>query len=417
MTRFTLTRRQLVGGMTAAPFAAPALVRAQSLGSSGRAIVVGAGVFGAWTASALLDQGVAVTLVDANGPANARASSGGESRMTRGAYGKDALYSRMALASLADWKRLSERAALPLFHETGVLFLFDKEIDYYSESLRVAGDLGLPTEALDPADVARRYPMFSTENVAAALFEPGFGALMARRGVQTLVTEMVSAGLTWLKGKAEPVTMPRGPSPLPAVRLSNGERLEADRYVYACGPWMPQVFPDVLDRKIVTSRQEVFFFAPPSGDASFAPASMPGWAHFEDGHLHYGFPDLEARGAKICFDAHGEEVDPDTNKRQVTAEGLAEILAYRDRMFAGLRGTPLTETRVCQYENSSNGDYLIDTHPGYTNVTMVGAGSGHGFKNGPEVGRIAAALALGTPTGEPRFGLATKEDTQARSVI
>lgn len=412
----SLTRRQVIGGMTAGAFA-PAVVRAASLGSNGRAVVVGAGVFGAWTAKALMETGLKVTLVDANGPANARASSAGESRMTRGAYGPDEIYTRMALASLADWKALSASAELPLFHPHGVLFFFHEEIDYFRQSLDVHRRLGLPTEELTPAQMASRYPMIDYEGAAVGLFEPEFGAIMARRSVQTLVKHMAGNGLEYRRGKATPLTMPRGPVPLSAVNLEDGRQIAADVMVYALGPWMPQGFPDLLQRKIVTSRQEVFFFAPPAGSDDFTASKMPGWADFEAGGLHYGFPDLEARGAKICFDNHGPEVDPDTNPRQVTEDGLAEIIAYRDRRFPKLRGAPLLETRVCQYENSSNGDYLIDRHPGYRNVTMVGAGSGHGFKMGPEVGRLAARVALGEDLGEPRFTLATKENTQARSVI
>ncbi|WP_265530106.1 FAD-dependent oxidoreductase [Sphingomicrobium marinum] len=416
MANFPLNRRQLIGGMTAGALA-PAVLRAHSRGSAGRAVVVGAGVFGVWTAKALMDAGLHVTLMDANGPANARASSAGESRMTRGAYGPDEIYTRMALASLSDWKALSVSAELPLFHAHGVLFFFHEEIDYFRQSLEVHHRLGLPTEELTPEQMAARYPMIDYDGVAVGLFEPEFGAIMARRSVQTLVAQMVLGGLDYRRGKASPLTMPRGPSPLGAVRLDDGSQIEGDIMVYALGPWMPQGFPDILDRKIVTSRQEVFFFAPPAGSDDFSPAKMPGWADFDAGGLHYGFPDLEARGAKICFDNHGPEVDPDTNPRQVTKEGLAEIIAYRDRRFPKLRGAPLLETRVCQYENSSNGDYLIDRHPGYTNVTMVGAGSGHGFKMGPEVGRLAARVALGEDLGEPRFTLATKGTTQARSVI
>jgi len=84
-----------------------------ALGSQAHVGVVGAGVFGSWTAEHLRRAGHRVTLVDPWGPAHARSSSGGESRMTRAAYGKDAIYSRMALDSLPEWKALSDRAGLP----------------------------------------------------------------------------------------------------------------------------------------------------------------------------------------------------------------------------------------------------------------------------------------------------------------
>jgi glycine/D-amino acid oxidase-like deaminating enzyme len=160
----------------------------------------------------------------------------------------------------------------------------------------------------------------------------------------------------------------------------------------------------------------VFFFAPPAGDRRFLPGAMPGWADFNGGDIFYGFPDLEGRGVKFAHDAHGIEVDPDAQDRQPTEAALAEIITFRDRRFPLLKGAPLTEARVCQYENSSNGDFLIDFHPRYGNVLLVGGGSGHGFKHGPEVGRYAANRLLGSVAAEPRFSLASKAATHSREV-
>ena len=50
------------------------------------------------------------------------------------------------------------------------------------------------------------------------------------------------------------------------------------------------------------------------------------------------------------------------------------------------------------------------------NVLLVGGGSGHGFKHGPEVGRYAAARLFGAVKAEPRFSLSTKGETQRREV-
>jgi len=143
---------------------------------------------------------------------------------------------------------------------------------------------------------------------------------------------------------------------------------------------------------------------------------MPGWADFNGGDIFYGFPDLESRGLKFAHDQHGVEVDPDTQDRRPSAAALAEIIAFRDRRFPLLRGAPLTEARVCQYENSSNGDLLIDFHPRHDNVLLVGGGSGHGFKHGPEVGRYAAARLFGANTAASRFSFATKAETHKREV-
>ena len=376
--------------------------------------MVGAGVFGAWTAHHLQQAGHKVTLIDAWGPAHSRASSGGESRMTRAAYGKDAIYTRMAMDSLPQWKALSAVSGLPIFIPAGVLFFFEKEEPYVRDSIAAHKRFGLPTDLMTQAEMARRFPMIDFAGISVGLYEPGFGALMARRSVLTLVDRFVKAGGTYVKGAAEPPGS--NAAQLKEIRLSSGERVAADRFVFALGPWLPKLFPDVIGPKIQPTRQEVFFFAPPAGDRRFSVGAMPGWADFNGGDIFYGFPDLETRGVKFAHDAHGVPVDPDTQSRRPTDAALAEIVAFRDRRFPLLKGAPLTEARVCQYENSSNGDFLIDFHPRISNVLLVGGGSGHGFKHGPEVGRYAAGRLSGSVKPEPRFSLASKREVHHREV-
>jgi glycine/D-amino acid oxidase-like deaminating enzyme len=409
-----LTRRSLLAGAGGAAIL-PAVAKTAPIRSKSHIAVIGAGVFGAWTAHHLRRSGHRVTLIDAYGPAHSRASSGGESRLTRAAYGKDSIYTRMALDSLPQWKELSAKSGLPIFIPSGILFFFPALEPYLDESLEAHRKLGLPSERLTPAQMARRFPMIDFTGVKAGIFEPGFGALMARRSVQTLVDRFVRGGGTYVRGAVLPPAA-RTNRTLDAVELATGERIAADRFVFALGPWLPKVFPDLLGRRIVATRQEVFFFAPPAGDRRFLPEAMPGWADFNGGDIFYGFPDLEGRGVKFAHDQHGAVVDPDTQDRRPSEAALAEIIAFRDRRFPLLRGAPLTEARVCQYENSSNGDFLIDFHPQYQNLLLVGGGSGHGFKHGPEVGRHAAARLFGAISAEPRFSLATKAETHKREV-
>jgi glycine/D-amino acid oxidase-like deaminating enzyme len=238
---------------------------------------------------------------------------------------------------------------------------------------------------------------------------------MARRAVQTLVAEFVRAGGVYQTEAIEPPRARNGS--LDEIRTAAGERIVADRFVFACGPWLPRLFPELLGSRIFPTRQEVFFFAPPPGDERFLPGRLPGWADFNGGDIYYGFPDLEGRGFKIAHDAHGDRMDPDRGDRTPSAAALADVRRYMERRFPALAGRPLSEARVCQYENSSNGDLLIDFHPQHPDVLLVGAGSGHGFKHGPEVGRYAAAL-LGGDLGalQPRFSLATKAEAQSRGV-
>jgi glycine/D-amino acid oxidase-like deaminating enzyme len=375
--------------------------------------VVGAGVFGSWTAHHLQQAGHRVTLIDAWGPAHSRASSGGESRLTRAGYGRDAIYTRMATDSLPQWKALSAISGLPIFVNCGVIFFSAVRDDYFEGAIDVHRQLGLPLEVLDRAEMTRRFPVIAFDGISVGIFEPGFGALLARRSVLTLVDRFVRSGGTYTKGF---VQRPAGAGALEELHLSSGERIAADRFVFAAGPWLPKVFPEVIGARILPTRQEVFYFAPPAGDRRYLAGAMPGWADFNSGDIFYGFPDIETRGVKFAHDAHGATVDPDTQDRRPTEQAIAEVTAFRDRRFPGLRGAPLIGAEVCQYENSSNGDFLIDFHPTLSNVLLVGGGSGHGFKHGPEVGRYAAARLFGAIKAEPRFSLATKSETHHREV-
>jgi glycine/D-amino acid oxidase-like deaminating enzyme len=413
-----LSRRELIQGATAA-LAVSAAGVAQAAGAATVApaghdvIVVGAGVFGAWTAWHLRRLGQRVLLLDASGPANARASSGGESRMTRTIYGADDVYTRLAWDSLEDWRWLSSRAGLPIYHPIGVLMFFGRREPFVEQSIEAHRRLGLRLDVLDRPELQRRYPQIAWDGVEVGLLEPELGPLMARRAVQTLVAEFCAAGGEYRLGAVLP---PEGDT-LTGLRTSAGETLSAEHYVFACGPWLPKLFPSLLGGRIFPTRQEVFFFAPEAGDDRFLGNRLPGWADFNDGDIYYGFPDLESRGFKIAHDRHGERFDPDSGDRQFSAAGLAEIRAYLGRRFPALAARPLVESRVCQYENSSNGDLLIDRHPQWANTVLVGAGSGHGFKHGPGVGRYAADLVLGRPGRiEARFSLASKGEVQHREV-
>ena len=415
-----VTRRSLLIGAGGVAISAPAILRADVRINPLSVVVVGMGVFGAWTAHHLKLQGYRVTLIDAWGPAHSRSSSGGESRLTRAAYGKDDIYTRMARDSLPQWKELSAIAGLPIFVPSGILFFFPTEEPYVEDSIAAHRKFGLPTEVLTQAEMARRFPMIDFTGVKVGLYEPGFGALMARRAVQTLVYRLQRGARGQVPVDVRPFTAIEPPSVagdhLESICTRDGEWITAAKFVFALGPWLPKLFPEVVGPRILPTRQEVFYFAPPAGDERFLPGPMPGWADFNGGDIFYGFPDLEGRGVKFAHDQHGVEVDPDTQSREPTRGALDEIIAFRDRRFPALRSAQLTGAEVCQYENSSNGDFLIDFHPRLKNVLLAGGGSGHGFKHGPEVGRYAAGRLLGTAKPEPRFSLASKAETHHREV-
>lgn len=369
--------------------------------------VIGAGVFGAWTAWHLKKAGLSVALIDQYSPGHARSSSGGESRVIRVSYGGDPLYSSMAVDSLAQWDALSQRQTQPILHKVGVLWFSTDDDASAKQSLEWLRASGLDRWEGDAAALRARFPQMRFADNETGFMETGTGALIAGRGVQAVVAD---AGLEAIRAKVDAPT-----------RMADGLYEVAGRYarqlVFACGPWLPKIFPDILGGRIFVTRQEVYHFGANAGDKRFAPPALPVWADSNAHDFAYGFPDLEGQGFKIAFDTHGEEVDPDTQNRQVSAEGLARMRNYLKNRFPDLAEAPLIHARVCQYENSSNGDFLIDRLPGHDNVWLVGGGSGHGFKHGPAVGKRVAAHILDAKTPvEPRFSLATKATKQNRTV-
>ena len=377
------------------------------------AVVIGAGVFGSWTAYWLQQSGLKVAIVDAYGAANSRASSGGESRIIRMGYGADEIYTRWSNHSLALWQELFARIGRPeLFQRTGMLWMAREDDPYTLATRDTLRAVGVVFEEIGRNELERRYPQIDFGDVMWAIYEPMSGALLARRAVQAVTDEFVRNGGEILLGA---VTAPAGANKLREVTTQSGLGINAERFVFACGPWLPKLFPDLLEGRIHPTRQEVFFFGTPPGDDRFAPPLMPTWIDF--GAQLYGLPDLENRGFKVALDRHGAGIDPDTDERNITPELLKEVREFLARRFPAMRNAPLLESRVCQYENTSTGDFLIDRHPGFDNVWIVGGGSGHGFKHGPALGEYVAARIIEGGEVEPRFSLMTKGAFRNRSVF
>jgi len=347
--------------------------------------VVGAGVFGAWTAFHLARAGKQVLIVDRHGPGNSRASSGGETRIIRMSYGADEIYTRSSIRSLKLWKQFFPS----MFVKTGVLVTAPRTDPYLAASRKTLAGARFKFEWLEVGTLRRRFPEIAFDGDAAAIYEPDSGALLARRAVQAVVDAAVQAGARYETRSIE--------HPDPKL---------ARVHVFACGPWLPKLFADVIGRRIRPTRQEVFFFG--------AAAQLPCWIAFREGA--YTLPPIDGRGFKLAIDTHGPAFDPETGERNVSAASIARARAILHQRFPSIADAPLLETRVCQYENTSNGDFLIDRHPGFENVWLAGGGSGHGFKHGPFVGEYLAAQIAGKGRAEPRFSLVSKSLTHHRSV-
>jgi len=376
-------------------------------------VVIGAGAFGAWTAHHLSEAGAHVTLVDAYGPGNSRSSSGDESRILRCGYGADEIYSRFARRSREQWRELDARAefALRLWHPCGVLWIAPDGDPYATATLATLQRGSYPVELLDQAALRSRYPHLDATDVARAMLEPDGGVIMARRSVQALTAELARRGVLVRRGR---VGTPSAPGIVSALHLMDGTALSGKVFVFACGAWLPTVFPALLGQRIMPTRQVVIYFGTPPGNDRFTAPHTPAWVDFASGI--YGVPDLEGRGVKVGIDTHGARFDPDTGDRSIDGESIDTARAWLRRRFPSMAQAPLVESRVCQYENTSTGDFLIDRHPEHENVWLVGGGSGHGFKHGPAVGEYVTRLITTNTMPEAPFVLESKGTVAQRAV-
>ncbi len=362
--------------------------------------VIGAGAFGGWTALHLLRQKARVTLLDAWGPGNARASSGDETRVIRATYGPNGIYTKMAVRALQLWQENEKRWNRKLYTRTGALWMVMGSEDFEKTSLPHLDAVGLPYEQISTKEASQRYPQIRFDDVNWVLIEKEAGFLLARQACQVVQEAFLDEGGEYQQSSVVPGSIQN--NRMTNITLSDGSALIADHYIFACGPWLAKLFPDVLGRLIAPTRQEVFYFGTPAGDNRFSEQHLPVWIHHGSA-LFYGIPGNQYRGLKVADDTHGPAFDPTTGERVASPGGLQAAREILELRFPAMKGAPLLESRVCQYENSPDSNFVIDHHPEAENVWIVGGGSGHGYKHGPALGEYVADVVLGNKQPDPFF--------------
>ena len=358
-------------------------------------IVVGAGTFGAWTAYHLLNRGAKVTLIDAYGPGNSRASSGGETRLIQ-ADNDNETYVKSAIRSYQLWKQLEEESGHQIVLSTGRLSMAKLDVyrDHVLKRKQQHKSQGIDnTELLSQDEISYRWPQIFSEDIACAMYNdggPSGSTLMARKGIQTVANLFEKKGGTIVIGKATPV---KNNGRIDGVSINEDQVLNAQHYVFACGPWLPKLFPELLLPKLQVQRRDVIFVGIPSGDDRFSHPNLPEWSVYGSGF--YGFPDIEGRGLKVAPYPDYNSIDPDLDERLVNPYQVKRTHDFVKERFPALKDQPVIEGRVCQITNSVDSNFIVDLHPEIENTWIMGGGSGHGFKHGPFVGEHAAQRILG----------------------
>jgi glycine/D-amino acid oxidase-like deaminating enzyme len=351
-------------------------------------VVVGAGVMGAWTALRGLEAGCATTLIDAFGPGDPRATSGDESRIIRSSHGIDAFYAEWGRDAREAWIELGTAAGAPIFEPSGVAWFTHAEGGFETQSEATLRRLGIPVERVPAPEALARWPGLTLGADDFVVYEPEAGVLRARQGVRAVAASFQARGGTLRVDRVRPA--PGSGRRLEAVETAGGESISGGTFVFAAGPWLAKLFPELLGDVIALTKQDVFYFGPEPGDRRFGADRFPAWVDFD--RAMYGIPALDGRGFKAAPDGYGRAFDPDTEDRLIDRETLAATRAFLAERMPALATRPVAETRVCQYESTPDTHFIIDRHPDWENVWLVGGGSGHGFKHGPMIGRHVLAL-------------------------
>jgi glycine/D-amino acid oxidase-like deaminating enzyme len=311
-------------------------------------------------------------------------------RQIRAIYGDRELYTRWVLEAFKRWKAREEEWGRKMFFQTGQLTLATRWTRELRNTRKVFDQLGVDYEVIEPDDLVRRYPQFNHEGVMFGFYVPSTGVLRCSEGCLAVAEAFEKKGGQQIMAKAEPGR--RSSGRLQDVTLSTGETLAAQTFIFACGPWHPTLFPDVLKDKLMLARRPQIHIGTPPDDNRFSYPNCPNFV----AQGVYGFPSIEGKGVKIGPYWDIPTMDPDKDDRVLRPDEVKKTHEFAASALPPLAGQPIVESRVAPRANSVDGHFIIDRHPELENVWLVGGGSGHGYKHGIVVGDYVAKRVVGS---------------------
>ena len=377
--------------------------------------VIGSGIWGACTAYHLNKAGADVDLYDMWGAGNSRSGSGGASRIIRLAYGDDKIYTELTNNSFDFWEKLCNESERKLYDECGMLWLVSQDDNsYITKSKKHIENTGNNIEEISKKEAKEKYPLINFDDINEIYFEKRAGALMASRCCKQVVRKFKKNGGKVFLGE---VKIDEKNLDKKSSITINGNIIEADKFVIACGPWNRKLFPEMLEDTTYISRQEVYYFGVPNNKADeYNLNKIPCWLDLNANNpSYYGIPFHLNKGFKIAYDERSTIFDPDTSDRIPLPELVNRTKSYIYHRFPDLKNIPIAETRVCQYENSLDGNFIMNYHKKNNKVLVLSGSSGHGFKLGPGLGEIVKNILLNYEKIPIEFDLKRLKNNSASS--
>lgn len=358
--------------------------------------VIGLGAFGSAVAHSLAERGYSVLGLDRFQPPHDRGSSHGGSRMIREAYFEAPFYVPLVQLAYERWAALEQRSGVRLLEMTGGLVVGPEAGELVTGCLASAAEHGLAFERLTAQEVGNLYP-FVPPAGAAAVLEPRAGILAPEACIEAFLRLATDAGAALRFG--EPVESWELQGGTVLVRTARGE-YRARRLVVCAGAWTGSLFPD-LGLPLTVERTVQYWFRPTltePGDPDSRLTLCPVWAwEYQAGKIWYGFPD-RGEGVKMGLH-HGRAIPgPEALDREVGEHEIDFMRKLLGRYMPEASG-PCLRTAACMYTNTPEGHFLIDRHPGHSQVWFATGGSGHGFKFASALGGLLAAAVVEEEVG------------------
>ena len=277
-------------------------------------------------------------------------------------YGADEWYTRWSRHSLEMWKELAASSGERLFEPAGVLWMARGQDPLtVSSTLETLARLGVRHETARRArSSSAGGPQIDFGPVAWGIYEPDSGALMARRGGSGGGRGGGARGRGRDRRRGGPAARrPRGGSR--SSRSDDGRACPPTRSSSPADPGCRRCFRTCSAiGSFRRARRSSTSARPPETRGSRRRRCRSGWT---SPRRSTACRPRERAASRSRPTGTGRPFDPDSGERRVTAAGVAAAREFVARRFPALRDAPLVASEVCQYENTSNGDFLIDRHP------------------------------------------------------
>jgi glycine/D-amino acid oxidase-like deaminating enzyme len=359
-------------------------------------LVVGAGMFGIASATALKERGWRVTVLDPGPLPRVEAASTDISKVVRMDYGSDALLTDLMESAIPRWLDWNRRWDAELYHEVGFLLLARQPMaagGFEHACLQTLNARGHAVRRLDAAALREWFPAWNAALYPDGYLNPAAGFVESGRALSRMIDDARAAGVAIRTGDRvarldEEGGLVRG------VVTAAGERVTADLTLVAAGAWTPVLLPHL--REVMWPVAQPVFHLAPADPSAWRPPRFTVWAADIAATGWYGFPANENGIVKIANHGPGRRVDPDA-PRTIAKDDEDRLRAFLRESLPGLAGATLAASKTCLYCDSFDGDFWIGLDRDVRGLAVAAGDSGHGFKFAPVLGEIVADAIEGVP--------------------